>query len=32
MTSVDESVGPVTVNLDGLWLLQALLGVRNLAP
>jgi hypothetical protein len=32
MTSVHESVGPVTVNLDGLWLLQALLGVRNLAP
>ena len=32
MASVDESVGPVTVNLDGLWLLQALLGVRNLAP
>jgi hypothetical protein len=32
MTSVDESVGPVTVNLDALWLLQALLGVRNLAP
>jgi hypothetical protein len=29
---VDESVGPVTVNLDGLWLLQALLGIRTLAP
>src|SRR6185437_1895289 len=31
--SIDSpTLGDVTVNLDGLWLLQALLGISNLAP